>query len=351
MNLNKTDLRFFVNNLEKLENEYPHDDNVYIDIDLVLKDSWWQGYLLKPVKDKNKHEIENKIKISKVDLRSYIVFLDDLEKCLSDDIRTDIISLSTWQSQQEEKKSEIAKYYTNRDIYYVLRKKERAEEAESLRLAKIEFELKRRKEPKSYARIVPSPPLSESLRQWWHDILRNYGRYSCYAVILSLPSDIELIKYITDFGKELDLISGKDCLVIALTEMGFRRNDIDDHLISVALNKHISQGHSLTFAKVLKIKLTEFPCLVIFDDIRSTDYVLIQLKDLSAEVIAKKMRETFSVIHDAVATKEKPIKALEKYQAKEVLRKNSKSTLDKIFNFTGKTLEKAMEAWISTVIK
>src|ERR1051325_2501992 len=51
-----------------------------------------------------------------------------------------------------------------------------------------------------------------STRALWHYILKSHGKYSCYAVFLLLPSDVEAIRYFKEFGKELDMISGKECL-------------------------------------------------------------------------------------------------------------------------------------------
>ena len=71
-----------------------------------------------------------------------------------------------------------------------------------------------------------------SVREWWHDVLRNYGYYSCYAIFLALPSDKEIIRYLTDYGRELDLISGENCLVIALSKTDFRRSGFDKEIQS-----------------------------------------------------------------------------------------------------------------------
>jgi hypothetical protein len=198
---------------------------------------------------------------------------------------------------------------------------------------------------------LPAPPLSKDLKKWWHEILRNYGRYSCYAIMLALPSDTEVVNYLRSFGKELDLISGEDCLLIALTMQGFWRFGFDYAIMEAAFNEQVSEGYSLEVAKVLQINLTDFPSLVIFDDIRSKDFVLVQLKGLSVEAIAERMREIFVVIQDANSKKEKPIPVLKRYLNIEVLRHKSRSTLKTLSEFGGRTFEKAMEAWINARIK
>jgi len=46
-----------------------------------------------------------------------------------------------------------------------------------------------------------------TLREWWHHVIRDYGKYSSYAMFLLLPSDKEAIQYLTEYDKELSLIS------------------------------------------------------------------------------------------------------------------------------------------------
>ena len=54
-----------------------------------------------------------------------------------------------------------------------------------------------------------------ALREWWHQIRRQSGRpYACCGMFLLLPSDQEAIRYLAEFGDEIDMISGEDCLVL-----------------------------------------------------------------------------------------------------------------------------------------
>jgi len=133
-----------------------------------------------------------------------------------------------------------------------------------------------------------------ALREWWHSILRDYGRYSCYAIFLALPSDKEIIRYLIDFGNEIDIISGEDCLVIALGKSEFRRSGFDEkiqqpsiperfsnfleEMWSAAIKEQVSKGYSVKVAQLFNIEITKFPCLLIFQDIRSSDHALITLK-------------------------------------------------------------------------
>ena len=58
----------------------------------------------------------------------------------------------------------------------------------------------------------------KALRKWWHQILREHSSYSCFAILLILPADKEAIRYLSNFGRDLHLISGDNCLVISLAE-------------------------------------------------------------------------------------------------------------------------------------
>jgi len=205
------------------------------------------------------------------------------------------------------------------------------------------------------------------LREWWHGVLRDYGRYSCYAIFLVLPSDKETIRYLTDFGNELDVISGEDCLVITLSKSDFRRSGSGDELRKpgvsenlsslledvwrVAIKEQASRGYSVKVAQFFDIELTKFPCLIIFKDIRSPGHALITLKGLTTEEIAEQMRAIFSIIHKAIRDKGDILDTLVAHQNSEMLRKAGKTIFSKAGGLAEKTFETAMEAWIGTVVK
>ncbi len=218
-----------------------------------------------------------------------------------------------------------------------------------------------------------APPPSDfhdrhSLREWWHNILREYKQhYSCFAIFLVLPSDKETIRYLTDFGNELDIISGEDCLVIAIGKSEFRRSGFDekvqnpttaekvssflDEMWNAAIKEHVSKGYSAKIAQLFNIEVDQFPCLLVFKDIRSSNHLLITLKGMAAEEIAGRMRSIFSIIHKAVANKVDPLEALAQNQNEETFKKAGKTILNKVTGFAEKTFETAMEAWINASVK
>jgi hypothetical protein len=190
-----------------------------------------------------------------------------------------------------------------------------------------------------------------SLREWWHEILRVHGRYSCYAIFLTLPSDMETLRYLTEYSKELDLISGKNCLVIALSKTGFQRPGIDHAGWRTFIEAHTREGHSVVVAKLFGIEFTEFPCLLIFEDIRSPEHVAIKLTRMTAADIATRMRLIFAIIDISIQEKKNPLEELEKQQSLEVFQKRRQSIGTKVGGLLEKTFETAMEAWINATIK
>lgn len=191
----------------------------------------------------------------------------------------------------------------------------------------------------------------KSLREWWHSILRDHGRYSCYAIVLLLPSDKEAFTYLTEYGKELDLISGAGCLVLALSETEFKRSGFDKDVWTSLIEEHTGKGFSVEIARLFEIEFTKLPCLLIFNDIRSPEHVAVQLSKLTVEEIAAQMRLVFSVIQKAIDKAKSPLEELAKNQDIEKSHRTREAFLGKASGFAEKTFEMAMEAWIKATIK
>lgn len=205
------------------------------------------------------------------------------------------------------------------------------------------------------------------LRKWWHIVLHDYGQFSCYAIFLLLPADKEALRYLTDFGRELDVISGKNCMVLALNEAQFRRSQIDDDLVSLApynrvlgfiegiwkadIKEHALRGHSLKFAEYFNISFDKFPCLVVFHDIRSPEHIVISLQQMVAEEIAQELRIAFATIQQAALIKSNPLTALDNYRKNDDSAKKRTAVISELRGIAGKTLETVMEAWIKASIK
>lgn len=202
----------------------------------------------------------------------------------------------------------------------------------------------------SYTRIFYNKN-RQTLRDWWHSLLRERDHYPCYAMFLALPSDAETLRYLVLFGQELDLISGKNCLVLAIGKprerlIGFNQADWNSAVMS-----HILEGGALEIAELFEIELAELPCLVIFRDIRSPEHVVVSLKKMTAEEISETIRRVFSIIGKAVSNKKNPLIVLGKRQGDEMLASHGRAIVSAVRKIAEKTFESAMTSWINTNIK
>ncbi len=184
------------------------------------------------------------------------------------------------------------------------------------------------------------------LREWWHEILVRHDRYACFAALLALTMDKELVRYVAESGDELDQISGTDCLVLVLTETEFRRSGVDKELQAAAMKEHIQHGHSIVVAELFGISYEQLPCLVLFHDVRSTDQILVTLKGMAADEIGERLRSVFSTVRRAVAEGEDPLTALEHRQDKEISRQRGRALVGRISSLAERTFLLAMEAWL-----
>lgn len=194
-------------------------------------------------------------------------------------------------------------------------------------------------------------PQSESLREWWHQIIRRYGTYLSYAMILALQSDEEIVHYLKRFGKELHLITGENCLVITLTKLGFMQYGADDEFMPLAVDEHIVEGYCLQVSRLFNIRFDEFPCLLLFRDIRKPEHIKVSLKGLSAEEIAQEMRELFSVVDEAARQDKDILEAVDRHSRKQAVSEKTKAIWSGIQGFAGKTLETIMEAFVKASVK
>jgi hypothetical protein len=198
-----------------------------------------------------------------------------------------------------------------------------------------------------------SPPAKNHslLRDWWHHVLRNYGRYSCYSILLVLPSDKEMIRYFTEYGRELNLISSKDCLILVFSEAEYMQVNLDENSLSNMISEHVSEGYSVRVARMFNVSIVDFPSLLLFKDIRSPEHYLVKFKDLTAEQISVKLREIFAVIQAANNSHKNPFKAIEQQRKRDKLSKAGHSIISELGSFSGKTFELAIQALIDERVK
>jgi hypothetical protein len=191
----------------------------------------------------------------------------------------------------------------------------------------------------------------QGLRDWWHGILGKYDRYSCYALPLALPSDTEAIGYFGELGKELSLVSGKHCLVIALAGNQSNASCSEEEVWEAAIKEHIYQGYGMEIAEVFGIQPDEFPCVVLFEDIRSPEHVVVALEGMKTKEIATEMRSVFSVVRDAVSHGENALYAIQTHRERERSRRKSQARISQLRSTAEKTLEAVLKALVKRLVE
>ena len=203
----------------------------------------------------------------------------------------------------------------------------------------------------------PGKQDKSELRHWWHNLLRIHSNHSLFAIFLILPSDKETIRYLTEFSRELHLISGDNCLVLGMmkTELERSRNNsifkYDEQFWSIVIEEQAFEGYSLDVAKLFNIAISDFPCLILFRDIRSPEHLSINLKAMKAEEISQQTRVLFSIVNKAIADKKDPLIMIEQQRNNDQFRKTGSSIISELRSITGKTFETVIEASINAIIK
>ncbi len=139
-------------------------------------------------------------------------------------------------------------------------------------------------------------------------------------------------------------------VLLALSTTEFQRTGFDEGIWQKLVEEQTKNGHSVTVAQLFGIEFTKFPCLLLFQDIRSPEHIAITLTEMNAEQISTKLRFIFTVVQNAIMDKKKPLDELKKQQNIEFIKKKSRLVASKIGEIAEMTFEKAMEAWIKTKI-
>jgi len=202
----------------------------------------------------------------------------------------------------------------------------------------------------AYTRPPDSSTNMHSIEKWWDNIRGGSGQYSCYGIFLVLPSDITTIDYLISYIDELHVISGKNCLIllVSLEFLGTYDTDAKD-LWKLVVGQYSVRGHSVQLGRIFDTGVDKFPCLILFEDIRTDKYITISLTDMSLEDIVKTMRIIFTVVDTSIRQKKSPIIVLEKTRAIEKFNNKGKFLVSQMQALVGKTIETVLTAWIKAV--
>ncbi len=232
--------------------------------------------------------------------------------------------------------------------------------------------------PSLYIPETPQISLS-SIGEWWQSVLKEQGKYKCYAILLFLPADRHILKYLDRqaYLQELDLISDKNCLVIISTKEYIKRVGKDKQPVKVWIDKETVkergfakvqgprniydeviepsptefQGYCRVFARIFKITYDQFPCLVLFQNIDSPKHIIVSLQNLEPEKISLRMRNIFTVVENAVMQKKDPLQAIRNYLLKYKILSKKAIAVNDIREFAGISLGYAMQAWINSLFR
>ena len=353
MKMNRAELQNYINHLEdviahdaKTIAQMPPPSNPDYDWQRGLELYRWLNSLrVGPGKRGTPEHINEQLEISRETLRNYVGYLKRLTANSNDD--TNLFELEQFTNWLQDPKSRLS--HETPDEYKAL--------ISAVRSNDMYFN----HNSIGAGFVAPIPPdvsyltSPSRLRQWWHNILRISGNYSCYGIILALPSDTEVLNYLSKYMTELDILSGIECLVIAFTKVGFwfweRENHNVTNFSSAIIEDYTNQGHCVQIGKKLGIQLDEYPCFVLFDDIRSPHRFVVSLKSLDEKEIAQTLRYTFSTIQLASSKKVSPLLALEKEKKKGTSAQKKTLILNKAKAIVGETMQTALEAWINSSIK
>lgn len=186
---------------------------------------------------------------------------------------------------------------------------------------------------------------------WWQGILTNSRRYDCYSFFLTLPSDSEANRYLSDYGSELQAILGESYLMAAFGTDRCWLSGYENAISVFTTTSDSLKSPSVEIAKLIGVEFSAFPCLVIFQDIKSTEYVVIPFKGKSAEEIADDLRSLFSIIQKTTQSGKSLIPALKNHAGKERFRSIGSMIISNLPNIAGKTFETAIGTLLKTVIQ
>jgi hypothetical protein len=158
-----------------------------------------------------------------------------------------------------------------------------------------------------------------TFRNWWEaEVLGkpDQPRYRCYGFVLALSEQDAAVEYLKEKGDELDRLSGKYCLILAVVgkrfkSMGFLDNaQWDNEVMARAVSHSFKQGYPARIAELLNLDASQLPCLVLFNSPMEADFAIVPLNNEHYPTIAA-ISQRMKAIFKMVERSDDPVKTVQ----------------------------------------
>jgi hypothetical protein len=164
-------------------------------------------------------------------------------------------------------------------------------------------------------------PLSNryTFRNWWEaEVLGrpDRPRYRCYGFVLALSEQDAAVEYLKEKSDELDRLSGKYSLILAVVGKRFKSigfldgTQWDKEVMARAVAHSVKQGYPARIAGLLNLDASELPCLVLFNSPLEADFAIVPLPNEQypdGAAISPRMKAVFKVVEES----KDPVKAVQ----------------------------------------
>ena len=156
-------------------------------------------------------------------------------------------------------------------------------------------------------------------------------------------TDEAAIEYLIQYGNELDLLAGTDCVIFLQVESFVTPNPFSPLRFMPDLIEEVREGYSLETARYFEIDPDVLPCLVLFRELLSTEYILVTFQDMVAQAIAVQMRTLLSTIRRAINHKKNLLDVLEDQRITSKFQSAGRTIVGRIESIPNKTFQSAVE--------
>jgi hypothetical protein len=157
-----------------------------------------------------------------------------------------------------------------------------------------------------------------TFRNWWEDEVLgkpDQPRYHCYGFVLALSERDAAVEYLKERGDELDRLSGKYCLILAVVGKRFKSIGFldsgrwDKDVMARAVSHSVKQGYPERIAELLNLDASQLPCMVLFNSPLDADFAVIPLYNEqypNSAAISQRMKAIFKMVEQS----DEPVKTI-----------------------------------------